>query len=178
MMRSLLSALTAFSLTGPALADPTTIVDLSDPDRHDDWRFFTDRVMGGKSEGKAVIEDGMLTMRGTVTTANGGGFIQARLENVTLPDDTTRLVARVRGDGQVYYLHLRTEGTRLPWQYYQAPIVAPAGWSEIAVPMSSFTPSGSLMRAVPEAARVRSVALVAYGRDHEADVSLAWLRAE
>ena len=46
------------------------------------WAFFTDGVMGGLSEGKAIISnvDGVncYHMTGNVTTENNGGFIQIR----------------------------------------------------------------------------------------------------
>ena len=47
------------------------------------WSFFTDGVMGGKSSGKAIIENYMdklcYRMKGNVTTENNGGFIQMRV---------------------------------------------------------------------------------------------------
>ena len=46
------------------------------------WAFFTDGVMGGLSQGKAIISnlDGVdcYHMTGNVTTENNGGFIQIR----------------------------------------------------------------------------------------------------
>ena len=46
------------------------------------WAFFTDGVMGGLSQGKAIIAnvDGVdcYHMTGNVTTENNGGFIQIR----------------------------------------------------------------------------------------------------
>lgn len=173
-MRFLLPALI---LASSAMADPVTIADLSRPDAPR-WRFFTDGVMGGVSTGQATIADGALTMQGDVSTANNGGFIQARLEDVRLPPDATRITARVRGDGQTYFLHLRTTGTMLPWQYYQAAFTAPTAWGEITLHLSDFKPSGRMLRGAPRAGDVRSVALVAYGRDHAADVALQWLRAD
>ena len=162
----------------PAQADPMLIADFSRPGTGDDWRFFTDQVMGGVSTGTARIEDGALHLTGRVSTANRGGFIQARSDRIALAPDVTRLRARLRGDGQVYYLHLRTNATALPWQYYQAAFTAPEGWTEIVLPLSAFKPSGRLLPAEPAATAVRSIALVAYGRDHEADVRLSRIVAE
>ena len=96
------------------------------------WRFFTDQVMGGVSEGQARIEEiggeRALRLTGTVSTENRGGFIQARLDlDAPLAPDAEGIVLRVRGDGQRYYVHLRTSGTMLPWQYYQVPFETDGG---------------------------------------------------
>ena len=142
------------------------------------WRFISDQVMGGISQGRAGVEaeggEAFLHLTGTVSTENRGGFIQARRDLPDgLPADTMGVALLTRGDGQQYFLHLRTTGTILPWQYYQAPFTPGPDWGEIRVPLSAFTASGALLRATPRAGDIRSIALVAYGRDHLADVSLA-----
>ena len=144
----------------------------------DNWRFISDQVMGGVSQGRAGVEaaggETFLRLTGTVSTENRGGFLQARRDLPNgLPADTNGFALRARGDGQQYFLHLRTTGTILPWQYYQAPFTPGPDWSEIRVPLSAFSASGALLRATPRAGDIRSIALVAYGRDHLADVSLA-----
>ncbi len=162
------------------MAETSLIDDFSD--RTGPWRFFTDQVMGGVSTGKARVttQDGawFLRLTGSVSTENRGGFIQARRDLPGgLPQNATALRIKVRGDGQRYFIHLRTRGTMLPWQYYQAGFQTGADWREITLPFSAFKPSGSLLRATPRPDRVTSVALMAYGRDHQADVSLARVEA-
>ena len=157
---------------------PMTLAAFSNPETTGDWRFFTDGVMGGVSHGQAVIDGGALRMTGTVSTENNGGFIQARLADISVPQDITQITARVRGDGQTYFLHIRTTRTRLPWQSFQAPFTAPLEWTDIAIPLTDFKPSGALLGATPRADQITSIALVAYGRDHIADVSLATLGAQ
>ena len=142
------------------------------------WRFFTDQVMGGVSEGQARVEEvageTALHLTGSVSTANRGGFIQARLDlDATLPPDSKGIAVRVRGDGQRYFIHLRTSGSVLPWQYYQAGFDTGPDWTEVRLPWSVFEASGRMLRDVPKPQAVRSLAIVAYGRDHEADVSVA-----
>jgi len=144
----------------------------------DGWRFISDQVMGGVSEGRSGVEvrggESFLRLTGTVSTENRGGFIQTRRDLPGgLPEGTKGVALRARGDGQQYFLHLRTTGTVLPWQYYQAPFTPGPDWGEIRVPLSAFIASGALLRATPRAGDVRSIALVAFGRDHRADVSLA-----
>lgn len=176
-MRRLLTLLLLVTAM-PLSADPVPLADLSDPAEPSAWRFFTDGVMGGVSSGEASFDDAVLTLTGTVSTANNGGFIQARRSDISLPEGTTALRMRVRGDGQTYYFHLRTRATVLPWQYYQAEFTAPTDWTEVTLPLSAFRPSGAMLPRTPKAGGVRSVALVAYGRDHEARVSLSGLWAE
>mgnify|MGYP000668532484 FL=1 len=134
--------------------------------------------MGGVSEGQARIEGGVLRLTGRVSTANRGGFIQARTEMPEgLPEGTTALRLRLRGNGERYFIHLRTSRTRLPWQYYQQGFETGPDWTEVTLPLSGFAPSGRLMAGAVRPAEVRSIGLVAYGRDHEADVSLAAIEA-
>lgn len=141
------------------------------------WRFFTDTVMGGVSSGQVafVREDGVVHahMTGRVSTANNGGFIQMRTE---LPDGApsgsvgVRLL--VRGNAQRYFVHLRTGGTVLPWQFYQAGFEVTREWGEVRLPFDIFRRSGRMLRAVPRPDSLKSVAIVAYGRDHDAEIDV------
>jgi hypothetical protein len=140
------------------------------------WRFFTDTVMGGVSTGRLVFaeEDGRphARMTGTVSTANRGGFIQMRAElDGPPPEGTTGVRIVVRGNGERYFVHLRTADTILPWQFHQAGFEAPRDWTEVRLPFEAFRASGGLMRAV-RPGRLTSVAIAAYGRDHEAEVEV------
>lgn len=168
----------AFGLLGnAAMADTQVVADLGQPQDPARWEFFTDGVMGGVSTGQAVLAEGAISLRGQVSTQNNGGFIQARLSDVELIEGVTTLTARVRGNGQTYYLHLRTRDTVLPWHYYQAAFTAGSEWGEVDVPLSAFRASHRILPDNVRPERVSSVALVAYGRDHEADVSLSRLTA-
>lgn len=141
------------------------------------WRFFTDQVMGGQSTGQASLatdaDTPYVRMTGQVSTANRGGFIQIRLDLPGPPPANTegiRLI--VRGNDQRYFVHLRTSGTRLPWQYYQAGFEVTENWSEVRLPFESFVASSALLRKVPRASSLKSAAVVAYGRDHEAHIDV------
>jgi len=141
------------------------------------WRFFTDRVMGGVSSGGVVFaqEDGQshARMTGHVSTANRGGFIQLRLDLTSPPPEgTTGVRLVVRGNGQRYFLHLRTNGTVLPWQYYQAGFDVTESWSEVRLSLEAFAASGGLLQNVPRPRSLTSVAIVAYGRDHDAQIDV------
>lgn len=137
------------------------------------WRFFTDQVMGGISTGGITFAldkgETFARMTGQVSTANRGGFIQMRLDlDTPPPEGTTGVRLVVRGNGQRYFIHLRTTGTLLPWQYYQAGFDVTDSWSQVHLPLAAFEASGPLLRRVPAAGNLTSVAVVAYGRDHAA----------
>lgn len=165
----------ALALPLPAMADPTRIEDFTlQPETR--WQFFTDGVMGGVSTGQVTFrrEGGVAfaRMTGNVSTANRGGFIQMRLDLSTLPTGMTGVRLVARGNDQRYFVHLRTSGTVLPWQYYQAGFDVTGRWSEQRLPFDTFRPSGALLRAAPRAERLTSIAIAAFGRDHTAEVDV------
>jgi len=176
-----LAAILLCGALSPALADgsatgPTVIEDFTmQPETR--WRFFTDQVMGGISTGRVTFaqESGLpfARMTGRVSTANRGGFIQMRLDLASPPPEGTTGVRLVlRGNDQRYFVHLRTGSTLLPWQYYQAGFAVTESWTEVRLPLDAFTASGALLRAVPKPGSLSSVAVVAYGRDHDARIDV------
>ncbi|MFY0690844.1 MAG: CIA30 family protein [Paracoccaceae bacterium] len=147
-----------------------------------EWRYVADTVMGGVSEGAARIEaDGdtrYIRLKGTVSTENRGGFIQARTTlDTALAADAQGLRLKLRGNEERYFVHLRTGATLLPWQYYQAPFESSTGWQITDIPFTAFKPSGRLLPGRVKPDSIQSIGLVAYGRDHEADLSVAALGA-
>lgn len=164
---------------GPVLAQEGAMQDYTTPPP-EKWQYFSDQVMGGVSQGGASAKgpaDALyLHLTGEVSTENRGGFIQVRADlDQPFPEEAHGVVVEVRGNGEGYFVHLRTRGTVLPWQYYQAPIPSGADWQEVRVPFSDFERSGRLLRAIPRPETVTSVAAVAYGRDHSADLSFRWI---
>lgn len=147
-----------------------------------EWRFFTDTVMGGVSSGKAEFlnENGTSFVRlsGDVSTANNGGFIQVRRElSGGLPAGAQGIRLLVRGNEQRYFVHLRTSGTLLPWQYYQAPFNASGDWRGVTIPLGQFKASSKMLRSTPKPGSVSSIAIVAFGRDHAASVDVSEIEA-
>lgn len=139
------------------------------------WRYVSDQVMGGISDGGGVIgEEGAVRfalLAGDVSTANNGGFIQLRRDLATpFSAQSTGISMTVRGNNGPYFIHLRTRDTRRPWQFYQASFPVSKDWTDIAVTWADFTAKGGLTTPLqPE--DVVSIGIVAYGRDHAANLS-------
>ena len=147
------------------------IDDLSDPSP---WRFVSDGVMGGVSRGVAVMgtDPAHIRLTGEVSTDNNGGFIQMRRDIDPWPVTTREVRLTVRGDGQTYYAALRTTDLTRPWQSYRAAFTAPADWSQVTIPITGFAATREGMPPL-RLDRLRAFGLLAYGRDHRADLSLA-----
>ena len=142
------------------------------------WDYVADTVMGGVSSGQVQFRSerdvAFARLTGTVSTKNNGGFIQFRRKLSDRPDEGVSGVRLlVRGNGEQYFVHLRTRGTVLPWQYYQAAFATSDNWTEVWLPLSGFKASGAMLRAIPVADEITSVGVVAYGRDHEARVDVS-----
>ena len=185
LMRGLMPIVIAVTTLGgsvqPAMADGSvigqTVIEDFTMQPENRWRFFTDQVMGGVSTGGVAFaqENGtpFARMTGRVSTANRGGFIQMRLDLASPPPQgTTGVQLVVRGNAQRYFVHLRTGGTLLPWQYYQAGFDVTENWSTVRLPLDRFTASGAFLRNLPRPASLTSVAVVAYGRDHDAQIDV------
>lgn len=179
-MRVLYKILAAYLfLCGSAVASlgQEMTIDNFNSNPQNNWRFFADTVMGGVSSGKVEFKSeggkAFAQMTGKVSTANNGGFIQIRRDLSVSPSaDANGVRLMVRGNSQRYYIHLRTSGTLLPWQYYQAGFNVTPQWREVKLPLTSFKASGSMLRETPKATSLKSVAVVAFGKDYDADIQM------
>ncbi|MBN2430242.1 MAG: CIA30 family protein [Acidobacteria bacterium] len=146
------------------------------------WVGFTDQVMGGVSSARYGVmeEEGrrFLRLQGRVSLENNGGFVQVALSlvndgRVFDASAYTGIRLRVRGNGEGYYIHLRTRDCLLPWQYYAAPFTAGLEWRDVVIPFNAFT-AASLRRGLDTSALTR-IAVVGAKREFEADVAMARL---
>lgn len=168
---NLLAILVFFNLSSGAGAEE--MFETFDNDPASRWVFFADTLMGGVSMGDATFDSdasgSFVRLKGEVSTENNGGFIQVRRKlSSKLPDSTKGIRLKVRGNGEVYYVHLRTQGTRLPWQYYQAQFESTGDWIDVQLPLTAFSPSGQFLRNIPHADTITSIGIVAFGKDHTA----------
>jgi len=58
----------------------------------------------------------------------------------------------------------------MPWQLYRAEFEATSTWQELRIPFNSFSPYGGSVRETFQIEDIRSLAVVAFGRDHDADL--------
>ena len=149
-----------------------------DPNKSRNWSFFTDGVMGGVSSGKAFFgksgSDNFVRLEGKVSTANNGGFIQIR-HSLTryLDNDIKGISLKVRGNGEKYYVFIRTTSTLLPWQFYNASFKTSKNWRLVEMSLKAFKPSSSFLRKTIKSSSIKSIGIVAYGRDHEAKIDIS-----
>ena len=140
------------------------------------WAYLADTVMGGVSKGGAEFAAGALRLTGQVSTKNNGGFIQVRTR--IDPRETTGKTGvkiKVKGNGDVYYLHIRNSSARLPWHYYTTNFLANEKWKEIMIPFDQFEKSATFMPKKLNPDTIKTIGLVAYGKDYKADVSIVTL---
>ena len=144
------------------------------------WRYISDRTMGGISTGQAVLEkDGDIffaRLTGNVSTENNGGFIQLRsnLSFINLNKGGKKLKGvrlNVRGNGETYHIFIRTNETRSYSDFYSATFVAKSKWEIIDLPFTKFKRTFSDTKL--EGKDIRIFAIVAYGRDFLSDVSVS-----
>ena len=143
------------------------------------WRLFTDRVMGGVSSGHIGADEvagrACLRMRGDVKMENNGGFVQMTADL----DDSLRqqlprfrgLALEVYGNAEHYNVHLRTDTMRYPWQSYRLSFVAEPTWQTIKLPFEDFEPYRT--DEALDVSRIRRLGLVAIGRPFAADLCVA-----
>ena len=143
-----------------------------------EWAYLGDSVMGGVSQGRMTRETeagrAVLRLSGRVSTEDRGGFVQMRTEVPGgLPARARGLVLRVRGNGEGYFVHLRTRATVLPWQFQQAGFGTGPVWAEVRLGWDAFAAKGGFALGALRPEGIRSVGLAAYGRDHLADLWLS-----
>ena len=143
------------------------------------WCFVTDKVMGGISKGsldfKKENEIYFYRMTGELSLENNGGFIQFRTEVENHPREKNYkgVRLRVRGNNNEYAIHIRTKYLLLPWQYYESTFQAMDEWSTIELPFSSFGKSNFYQPSSVSSQDIKTIGIVAIGREFEAQIDLA-----
>ena len=146
-------------------------------DKPEKWQFITDQVMGGVSTGKVeFLNDNnnfYARMRGNVSTENKGGFIQVRRKLEKLNLEGSKFIEIIaKGNNQNYFIHLRTSGTFLPWQYYQISFKVLNSFETFKLPISEFKRSSVFLSKRINPKNITSIGVVAFGRDHSADINI------
>lgn len=142
------------------------------------WHYVSDQVMGGVSQGNLDFDyensNGYAHLKGNVSTENNGGFIQFRADlDAPTTSKINGVYLKVMGNNQKYFVHMRTKGTFLPWQYYQSAFKATSSWQTIKLPIDTFSPSSGWLRRNIKFSSIKSIGIVAFGRDHIADLRVS-----
>ena len=139
------------------------------------WSAISDQVMGGISEVNfyELEENGtkFYRLEGEVSTANNGGFIQSRVNLNLNVNDFSGIRIKIKGNNNQYFVHLRAP-RMMPWNYYYSDFYASDDWQIIDLPLSNFKSSRNGNIGI-NANVIRSIGLVAYGRDFTAQLDIA-----
>ena len=144
------------------------------------WRQFTDQVMGGESTASYSFEiiDGKrcIHLQGNVSLENRGGFVQVALplRQNGRPFDASQFTGIrlwVKGNGENYYVHLRSSKTWLPWQFYEAPFFADNQWQKVEIPFEKFTPQSLKSALNPK--KLKRLAVVGAKKVFKADIAVS-----
>ena len=143
------------------------------------WCFVTDKVMGGMSEGslefKKESDTYFYRMTGDLSLENNGGFIQFRtkIENHPRGKSFKGIRLRVRGNNNEYTVHIRTKYLFLPWQYYESAFQATEQWTTIELPFTTFKKSNFYQPSDVSSQDIKTIGIVAIGREFTAQIDLA-----
>ena len=150
-------------------------------DKSDKWCFVSDKVMGGVSEGsfQTIVEgnDAHYNMQGNVSTENNGGFLQFRTKISNHPKNKLYKGIRiqVRGNNEEYAVHIRTKYLLLPWQYYESTFTATDEWQVVEIPLKNFVKSNFYQPSNISSSDIKTLGIVAIGRDFQANIDLRYI---
>lgn len=160
--------LTDFTVDPPVVARPAR------------WRGFSDRVMGGVSDGRfgqdTVAGRRCARMTGRVTRDNGGGFIQMALDLAGRgggfdASGYAGVELLVHGNDEDYNVHVRTADCGWYDESYRLTFRAPASWTRLRFAWRDFAPNG--LDAPLDAGRLQRIAVLGWMREFEADLAVA-----
>ena len=163
------------------------------PDNVKDWKYFSDQVMGGVSEGQVSLEqDGdkvFIRLSGNVRTDNNGGFIQLRtstslsnkplmfklLHNSNKEGKKLKGIRlKVKGNGEKYHIFVQTTiFYRLPTGYKIATFDTSPNWETVEIPFNKFKKLKDNIDSNINAKDIKTFGIVAYGRDFKSDLSVS-----
>ena len=120
------------------------------------WRGFSDRVMGGRSNGQTAFQMA-LPLAEHRRSFDASGYAGFELD--------------VYGNGESYNAHLRTTDVRWYSQSYRASFDAPPQWTTIRLPWSAFKPYE--LSAPLDTENLVQLGLLGWMRDFQADLAVS-----
>ena len=145
-----------------------------------EWSFIADTVMGGSSKGQLDFKknnnEKFYKMQGQVSTKNNGGFIQFRTGiKRKLNKNYKGVRITIRGNGESYFVHIRTKGMWFPWQYYSSKFKTNSNWITIDLPFLEFKNSNWYQSSNFSPLEIKSIGVVAFGKDFNANIDVKFI---
>ena len=136
------------------------------------WYVVTDQVMGGKSELKVDVDDGVFSLNGYVTTENNGGFVRLAHSPKTVDNEVEGIQFMAKGNNETYEVHVTMQGLRMPpWAYHSSTFDVNAEWKMFKINFSDFEKkSGVSPKLRPN--NIRDISFAGYGRNFDVDLQV------
>ena len=125
------------------------------------WAYLADTVMGGVSRGQAEFSNGALRLNWSSFNKKQWWIYSSKNKN--RPNQTfgkSGIKIKVKGNGDIYYLHIRNASARLPWQYYTASFQTSEKWKEILISFDEFEKSATFMPRKLKPETIKTLALL------------------
>lgn len=107
------------------------------------WKVVTDQVMGGQSQAEMHYADNAVQLKGQVSLANNGGFIQIQWplkKELNITTYTGLYVEWRASQKTAIDWVLKTSQLWLPWQSYRHSTQANSHWQTLYIPFNAFSP--------------------------------------
>ena len=136
------------------------------------WYLVTDQVMGGKSELRVDVDDGVFSLSGYVTTENNGGFVRLAHSPKNVDKEVKGIRFMAKGNNETYEVHVTMQGLRMPpWAYHSSTFDVNTEWQMFEINFSDFEKkSGVSARLLPN--NIRDISFAGYGRDFDVDLQV------
>ena len=136
------------------------------------WYVVTDQVMGGKSELKVDVDDGVFSLSGYVTTENNGGFVRLAHSPKNVDKEVKGIRFMAKGNNETYEVHVTMQGLRMPpWAYHSSTFDVNTEWKMFEINFSDFEKkSGVSAKLLPN--NIRDISFAGYGRDFDVDLQV------
>jgi monofunctional biosynthetic peptidoglycan transglycosylase len=147
-----------------AMAETRKLYDFEDAGAGADWMAIHDVVMGGVSSGgMKTTDDGTAIFAGRVSLENNGGFASIRSRPAEWDLEAySGVEVRVRGDGRIYKLNLKTDTSFDGVQYRTSFVTREGEWQTLRIPFTRFQPSFR-GRPVPQAPPLDPARIISFG---------------
>ena len=136
------------------------------------WYLVTDQVMGGKSELRVDVDDGVFSLSGYVTTENNGGFVRLAHSPKNVDKQVKGIRFMAKGNNETYEVHVTMQGLRMPpWAYHSSTFDVNTEWKMFEINFSDFEKkSGVSAKLLPN--NIRDISFAGYGRDFDVDLQV------